>query len=212
MWMNGKLEGKNILIVDDDDRNNFALSSYIETLGMKISVTQVKSLAVDSDSAALAPLQQWTFARGRDQPIMASPEPERRKPVREAYVTVGQAFGRCERRPGRAVAERWAGYPSTGTGRGSLPLQRDLVHGKDRQLAQGDVHLFVAGQPTGIVGGGHDEPVGHQDQQYRQRDVREERCGDALRRRLLRGEAVRTSNQTSVRSSVAVTSEATMTN
>ena len=30
------LEGKNILIVDDDKRNTFALSSYLEELGIKI--------------------------------------------------------------------------------------------------------------------------------------------------------------------------------
>jgi two-component system, chemotaxis family, sensor kinase CheA len=30
------LEGKNILIVDDDNRNTFALSSYLEELGIRI--------------------------------------------------------------------------------------------------------------------------------------------------------------------------------
>ncbi|HEU4718458.1 MAG TPA: response regulator [Bacteroidia bacterium] len=33
-----KLQNKSILIVDDDDRNTFALVSYLETLGVKITV------------------------------------------------------------------------------------------------------------------------------------------------------------------------------
>jgi len=33
-----KLEGKTVLIVDDDARNTFALSNYLETLSMKVII------------------------------------------------------------------------------------------------------------------------------------------------------------------------------
>ncbi len=36
--MNDKLNNKRVLIVDDDDRNTYALSSYLEMLDMKISL------------------------------------------------------------------------------------------------------------------------------------------------------------------------------
>ena len=36
--MEDKLNGLNVLIVDDDERNTFALVSYLETLDLKISV------------------------------------------------------------------------------------------------------------------------------------------------------------------------------
>lgn len=35
--MNMKLKNKSVLIVDDDERNRFALSTYLDTLGMKVS-------------------------------------------------------------------------------------------------------------------------------------------------------------------------------
>ena len=35
-----KLKNKVILIVDDDDRNTFALKSYLETLDMKIAIAE----------------------------------------------------------------------------------------------------------------------------------------------------------------------------
>lgn len=35
-----KLKNKTVLLVDDDNRNTFALSSYLETLEMKITITE----------------------------------------------------------------------------------------------------------------------------------------------------------------------------
>ncbi|MDB5283380.1 MAG: hybrid sensor histidine kinase/response regulator [Bacteroidota bacterium] len=42
-----KLKGKSVLIVDDDDRNTFALSHYIQTLDMNVSVAQNGQKALD---------------------------------------------------------------------------------------------------------------------------------------------------------------------
>jgi two-component system chemotaxis sensor kinase CheA len=36
----GKLENKTVLIADDEERNTFALSSYLELLGMKIKTAK----------------------------------------------------------------------------------------------------------------------------------------------------------------------------
>lgn len=41
------LEGKDILIVDDDVRNTFALSSYLEIIGMKIHTADNGFQAID---------------------------------------------------------------------------------------------------------------------------------------------------------------------
>ncbi len=38
--MSDKLKGKSVLIVDDDERNTFALVSYLETMDMQISVAK----------------------------------------------------------------------------------------------------------------------------------------------------------------------------
>ena len=44
--MSDKLKDKSVLIVDDDERNTFALLSYLETLEMKISVAKNGSEAI----------------------------------------------------------------------------------------------------------------------------------------------------------------------
>ena len=51
----GILEGKNILIVDDDNRNTFALSSYLEELGIIIHTAASGFEALDklADSNAI---------------------------------------------------------------------------------------------------------------------------------------------------------------